>query len=89
MQITEFEKFLNYFSNEIKGLNFLKNTYLIDTYFLALKNYKNLKVFYLQGYPKLTDAGLAHLAPLVALEHLDLSGCTNLTDDELANFKFQ
>ncbi|KIC71750.1 hypothetical protein DB44_DA00040 [Candidatus Protochlamydia amoebophila] len=67
-QLTEFEKILKFFSNEIETLNFSENTYLIDAYLLTLKNCKNLKVLHLQECHDLTDAGLAHLTPLVALQ---------------------
>nr|WP_052236476.1 leucine-rich repeat domain-containing protein [Candidatus Protochlamydia amoebophila] len=79
--LTEFEKILNHFSNEIEGLNFFSEQFfLTDTHLLALKNCKNLKELHLQNCYGLTDAGLAHLTPLVALQHLDLSRCNQLTD---------
>ncbi|MBS4163252.1 hypothetical protein PRO82_000552, partial [Candidatus Protochlamydia amoebophila] len=84
-QLTEFEKILNHFSNEIEALNFSKNVYLTDAYLLTLKNCENLKVLQLQACRNLTDAGLAHLTTLVALQHLDLSGCHQLTDTGLAH----
>ncbi|KIC71749.1 hypothetical protein DB44_DA00030 [Candidatus Protochlamydia amoebophila] len=36
---------------------------------------------------KPTDTGLVHLKPLMTLQHLNLSYCTNLTDAGLAHFK--
>ncbi|MBS4164709.1 hypothetical protein PRO82_002040 [Candidatus Protochlamydia amoebophila] len=84
-QLTEFEKILNYFSNEIEALNFSDNAHLTDAHLLVLKNCKNLKVLYLQGCRNLTDAGLAHLTPLTALQNLNLSDCENLTDAGLAH----
>ncbi|WP_075883812.1 hypothetical protein [Candidatus Protochlamydia sp. W-9] len=83
--LMEFEKIINYFSNEIEELHFSRNAYLINTHLLALKNCKNLKKLYLQDCYKLTDAGLAHLTPLIALQHLDLSGCGKLTDAGLVH----
>ncbi|KIC71282.1 BTB/POZ domain-containing protein [Candidatus Protochlamydia amoebophila] len=86
-QLTEFEKILKYFSNEIEELNFSKNIFLTDAHLLALKNCKNLKALHLQECPNLTDAGLAHLTPLVTLQHLDLSYCSNFTDAGLAHLR--
>ncbi|WP_079979296.1 hypothetical protein, partial [Candidatus Protochlamydia sp. R18] len=72
--LTEFEKIINYFANAIEGLNFSENVYLTDIHLLALKSWE------------LTDARLAHLAPLVNLRHLNLSGyMSNLTDAGLAH----
>uniref|UniRef100_UPI0009ADAF3F BTB/POZ domain-containing protein n=1 Tax=Candidatus Protochlamydia sp. R18 TaxID=1353977 RepID=UPI0009ADAF3F len=85
--LTEFEKILNHFSNEIEGLNFSEKGYLTDTHLLALKNCKNLKELYLEKCYGLTDAGLAHLKSLIALQHLDLRECRNLTDAGLAHLK--
>ncbi|WP_075883122.1 leucine-rich repeat domain-containing protein [Candidatus Protochlamydia sp. W-9] len=73
--LTEFEKILNHFPNEIEELNFSKNTSLTNAHLLALKNCKNLKVLHLQECRNLTDAGLAYLTPLTALQHLNLAGC--------------
>ncbi|WP_052354912.1 BTB/POZ domain-containing protein [Candidatus Protochlamydia sp. R18] len=83
--LNEFEKILNYFSNEIEGLNFSEKGSLTDTHLLALKNCKNLKELYLKDCYGLTAAGLAHLTSLVTLQHLDLSGYPNLTDAGLAH----
>ncbi|CAF23058.1 hypothetical protein [Candidatus Protochlamydia amoebophila] len=72
--LTEFEKIINYFANAIEGLNFSEYAYLTDIHLLALKSWE------------LTDARLAHLAPLVNLRHLNLSGdMSNLTDAGLAH----
>ncbi|WP_249274948.1 BTB/POZ domain-containing protein [Candidatus Protochlamydia amoebophila] len=86
-QLTEFEKILKYFSNEIEELNFSKNIFLTDAHLLALKNCKNLKVLHLQKCHNLTDAGLAHLAPLMALQHLNLAECNKITDAGLAHLR--
>ncbi len=83
--LTEFEKILSHFSNEIEGLNFSEKDSLTDTHLLALKNCKNLKELHLQDCYMLTDAGLAHLTSLVALQHLNLAGCRKLTDAGLAH----
>ncbi|WP_320410542.1 F-box protein [Candidatus Protochlamydia sp. W-9] len=84
-QLTEFQRIINHFANEIEVLDFSRNAYLTNTHLLALKNCKNLKVLHLQAYHNFTDAGLAHLTPLVALQHLNLSGCWQLTDAGLAH----
>ncbi len=84
-QLTEFEKILNHFSNEIEALNFSENTYLTDAHLLALKGCKNLKILHLEKCWDLTDDGLAHLTPLTSLQHLDLSSCKKLTDEGLAH----
>ncbi|CAF24373.1 BTB/POZ domain-containing protein [Candidatus Protochlamydia amoebophila] len=83
--LKEFEKILNYFSNEIEGLNFSENAYLTDAHLLALKNCKNLKVLQLQSCHHLTDTGLACLPSLTNLQYLNLNGCKKLTDAGLAH----
>ncbi|WP_079979201.1 BTB/POZ domain-containing protein [Candidatus Protochlamydia sp. R18] len=83
--LKEFEKILNYFSNEIEGLNFSENVYLTDAHLLALKNCKNLKVLQLQSCHHLTDNGLACLPSLTNLQYLNLNGCKKLTDAGLAH----
>uniref|UniRef100_UPI000AA307A9 hypothetical protein n=1 Tax=Candidatus Protochlamydia sp. W-9 TaxID=1785087 RepID=UPI000AA307A9 len=85
--VTEFEKILKHFSNEIERLNFSKNIFLTDAHLLALKNCKNLKALHLQECYKLTDAGLAHLASLMALQHLNLAKCHKITDAGLAHLR--
>ncbi|WP_052236353.1 hypothetical protein [Candidatus Protochlamydia amoebophila] len=86
-QLTEFQRIINHFSNEIEAIHFADNVHLTNDYLLALKDCKNLKVLYLQGCRKLTDAGLAHLTPLEALQHLDLSRCANLTGAGLTHLR--
>ncbi|WP_039356583.1 BTB/POZ and leucine-rich repeat-containing protein [Candidatus Protochlamydia amoebophila] len=86
--LSEFEKILKHFSNEIEELNLSEYAYfLADSHLLALKNCKNLKVLHLKAYNNLTVAGLVHLASLTALQHLNLNSSLrllNLTDAGLA-----
>ncbi|MBS4164356.1 Uncharacterized protein PRO82_001681 [Candidatus Protochlamydia amoebophila] len=99
--LTEFEKIINYFANEIGGLNFSENSYLTDIHLLALKIWEltdarlahlsplvNLRHLNLSGsMSNLTDAGLAHLTSLVNLRHLNLHCCNKLTDAGLAHLR--
>ncbi|WP_079979312.1 BTB/POZ domain-containing protein [Candidatus Protochlamydia sp. R18] len=87
--LTEFEEFLNLFSNEIEGgiesLDFSNNAYLTDAHLLALKDCKNLKMLHLMSCQAITDDGLAHLRTLTGLQHLNLNRCTKITDAGLAH----
>ncbi|WP_338140282.1 BTB/POZ domain-containing protein, partial [Candidatus Protochlamydia sp. R18] len=85
VQLAEFERIINHFSDEIKTLDFSNQAYLTDAHLLALKDCENLKVLHLEACLAITDAGIAHLTPLTALRHLNLSSCSNLTDDGLAH----
>ncbi|KIC71415.1 BTB/POZ domain-containing protein [Candidatus Protochlamydia amoebophila] len=85
VQLAEFEKIINHFSNEIETLDFSNNAHLTNAHLLALKDCENLKVLHLVACLAITDDGLAHLTPLTALQHLNLSDCDNLTDAGLTH----
>ncbi|SPJ31975.1 BTB/POZ domain-containing protein [Candidatus Protochlamydia amoebophila] len=84
-QLTEFQRIINHFLDEIEALNFSGNAHLADAHLLALKNCENLKLLHLEACQAITDDGLAHLALLTSLQHLNLYFCVNLTDAGLAH----
>jgi|LakMenEpi03Aug12_release.lakeMendotaPanAssembly.Ray.scaffolds.fasta_scaffold83765_2 Leucine-rich repeat (LRR) protein len=50
----------------------LSNSDIVDEYLAALADMTQLEYLFLSGNPKLTDAGIAHLAKCTKLRHLEL-----------------
>lgn len=68
---------------DLKEIDLSRNYALTDEVFKRFTHLKLLEKFILRDDPKLTGSGLAQIAELKNVRHLDFEGCRNLKDNAL------